>query len=81
MDKGLFLNNDKPTTYKEVMMGPDSVKMAMRHEIQDRWILFESKLTYKIDGLGWNILEEARLVEKLFTTKFKQLTTIRLDLP
>jgi hypothetical protein len=27
------------------------------------------------------VLEEARLVEKLFTTKFKELTTIRLDLP
>ena len=69
MDKGLILNNDKPTTNKEVMMGPDSVKMAMRHEIQDRWILFESKWIYKIDRLGWNILEEARLVEKLFTSK------------
>ena len=49
MDKGLILNNDKPTTNKEVMMGPDSVKMAIRHEIQ---ILFESKWIYKIDGLG-----------------------------
>ena len=47
MDKGLILNNDKPTTNKEVMMGPDSVKMAIRHEIQDRWILFESKWIYK----------------------------------
>ena len=28
-------------------MGPDSVKMAIRHEIQDRWILFESKWIYK----------------------------------
>jgi hypothetical protein len=36
VDKGLILNNDKPTTNKEVMMGPDSVKMAMRREIQDR---------------------------------------------
>jgi hypothetical protein len=36
VDKGLILNNDKPTANKEVMMGPDSVKMAMRHEIQDR---------------------------------------------
>ena len=81
MDKGLILNNDKPTTNKEVMMGPDSVKMAIRHKIQDRWIPFESKWIYKIVGLGWNILEEARLVEKLFTTKFKELTAIRLDLP
>ena len=31
-----FLNNDKPITNKEVMMGPDSFKMAIRHEIQDR---------------------------------------------
>jgi hypothetical protein len=81
VDKGLILNNNKPTTNKEVMMGPDSVKMAIRHEIQDRWILFESKWIYEIDGLGWNILEEAQLVEKLFTTKFKELTTIRLDPP
>ena len=81
MNKVLILNNDKPTTYKEVMMGPDSVKMAMRHEIQDMCIIFESKRIYKIDGLGWNIIEEARLVEKLFTTKFKELTTIRLDVP
>ena len=34
--KDCFLNNNKSTTYKEVMMGPDSVKMAIRHEIQDR---------------------------------------------
>jgi hypothetical protein len=27
-DKVLFLDNDEPTTYKEVMMGPDSIKMA-----------------------------------------------------
>ena len=26
MNKGLILNNDKPTAYKEAMMGPDSVK-------------------------------------------------------
>ena len=81
MDKGFILNNDKPTTNKEVMMGPHSVKMAIHHEIQDRWILFESNWIYEIDGLGWNILEEAQLIEKLFTTKFKELTTIRLDLP
>ena len=35
----------------------------------------------KLMDLDRNILEEARLVEKLFTTKFKELTTIRLDLP
>jgi hypothetical protein len=27
-DKVLFLDNNKPATYKEVMMGPDSIKMA-----------------------------------------------------
>ena len=31
-----------------------------------------------LDGISLN---KARLVEKLFTTKFKELTTIRLDLP
>ena len=76
----MLLNNCEPITYKEALMGPDSVKIAMRHEIQDRWLLFESKWIYKIDGLGWNILEEARLVKKLFMTKFKELTAIRLDL-
>ena len=79
--KDCFLNNDKPTTYKEVMMGPDSVKMALRHEIQDRWILFESKWIYKINGLGCNILEKARVDERLFTTKFNNFSAIRLDLP
>ena len=33
------------------------------------------------DGHGLNILEQARLVERLFTTKFKELTAMRLDLP
>ena len=94
MNKGLILNNDKPTTYKEVIMDPDSVKMPKSHEIQDNiykqaWslvnllkeqMLFESKWIYKINRLGYNILEEARLVKRLFTTKFKELTAIRLDL-
>ena len=31
------------------------------------------KKIYKINRLGCNILEKARLVEKLFTTKFKRV--------
>jgi hypothetical protein len=31
----IYFNNDKPTKYKEAMMGPDSVKMAKSHEIHD----------------------------------------------
>jgi hypothetical protein len=27
-DEVLLLHNDKPTTYKEAMMGPDSIKIA-----------------------------------------------------
>jgi hypothetical protein len=73
VDKGLILNNDKPTTNKEVMMGPNSVKMAIRHEIQDRWIFFESKWIYKIDGLGCNILEESLTCRKKIYDKVQRV--------
>jgi hypothetical protein len=73
VDKGLILNNDKPTTNKEVMMGPDSVKMAIRHEIQDRWILYESKWIYEIDRLGWNILEESLTCRKIVYDKVQRV--------
>ena len=73
MDKGLILNNNKPTTNKEVMMGPDSVKMAIRHEIQDRWILYESKWIYEIDRLGWNILEESLTCRKIVYDKVQRV--------
>jgi hypothetical protein len=70
VDKGLILNNDKPTTNKEVMMGPDSVKMAMRLEIHNRWILFESKWIYR---LGWNILEESSTCWKIVYNKVQRV--------
>ena len=73
MNKGLILNNDKPTKNKEVMMGPDSVKMAIRHEIQDRWILYESKWIYEIDRLGWNILEESLTCRKIVYDKVQRV--------
>ena len=31
----MLLNNDELTTSKEAVMGPDSVKMAIRHKIRD----------------------------------------------
>jgi hypothetical protein len=40
----LILNNDKPTTYKKVLMVPDFVKMAKSHKIQD--------IIYKINAHG-----------------------------
>jgi hypothetical protein len=58
---------------KEVMMGPDSIKMAMRHEIQDRWILYESKWIYEIDRLGWNILEESLTYRKIVYDKVQRV--------
>ena len=43
-DEVLLLDNDEPTTYKEAMMGPDSVKWLECHEIRDRIHVRESSL-------------------------------------
>ena len=52
---------------------------AMESKIDEHFLKVNRSI--KLMDLDRNILEEARLVEKLFTTKFKELTTIRLDLP
>ena len=55
-------------------------KIVSKIKLGAWYIPFESKWIYKINRLGYNILEEARLVKRLFMTKFKELTAIRLDL-
>jgi hypothetical protein len=49
-DKVLLLDNDEPTTYKEAMMGPDSVKWqeAMKSEIES---MYENQVWNLIDPL------------------------------
>ena len=58
---------------------PLKLLYTMKSKIDEYFLKVNGSM--KRYGLGWNILEEAQLVEKLFTTKFKELTTIRLDLP
>ena len=52
---------------KEVMMGPDSVKMAMRHEIQDRYFLKVngSIKLMDLDGISLNKLDLSKVYDKV----------------
>jgi hypothetical protein len=49
-DKVLLLDNDEPATYKEAMMGPDSVKWlnAMKSEIES---MYENQVWTLVDPL------------------------------
>ena len=54
-DEVLLLDNDEPTTYKEAMMGPDSVKWlnAMKSEIES---MYENQV-----GTWWTYLKALSL--------------------
>ena len=87
----MLLDNNEPTSYGEAMVGPDSdewleaiksKKGSMTlEEIPDgrkavgyRWILKERQIM-----MVSITIKKARLVVKMFSDKFKELTTMRLS--
>ena len=85
----MLLDNNEPTSYGEAMVGPNSDKWleaiksekgSMTLEILDgrkavgyRWIL-KGRQTVMVSIT----IKKARLVVKMFSDKFKELTTMRL---
>jgi hypothetical protein len=94
-DEVLLLHNDKPTTFKEAMMGPDSIK----------WLdAIKSMIEFMYENQVWNLVDppegmmsikrrwiyketawmftsiKVSICQKIFMTKFKRLTITRLDL-
>ena len=64
MDKGLVLNNNKPTTYKEAMMGPDSVKMvsAMKSKIGEYFLKVNGSIKLMdLDGISLKKLDLSKV--------------------
>lgn len=53
----MLLNNDEPTTYKEAMMGPDSVKWLEAMKIQVSIHIRNQVLNLVDHPEGWNLLD------------------------
>ena len=53
----MLLNNDEPTTYKEAMMGPDSIKWLEAMKIQDSIHIRKQVLNLVDHPKGWNLLD------------------------
>ena len=87
----MLLDNNEPTSYGEAMVGPDSDKWleAIKSEIGSitleeildgrkavgyRWIL-KGRQTMMVSVT----IKKARLVVKMFSDKFKELTTMRFS--
>ena len=93
----MLLDNNEPTSYGEVMVGPNSDKWleAMKSDIGS---MYQNKAWTLVDLLDdcraiwcrWILkgrrtmmvnvtIKKARLVIKMFSDKFKELTTMRLS--
>ena len=76
----MLLDNNEPTSYGEAMVGPDSDKWleAIKSErgsmYEYRWIS-KGRRTMMVNVT----IKKARLVVKMFSDKFKELTTMRLS--
>ena len=83
----MLLDNNEPTSYGEAMVGPDSnewleaIKSEKGSEILDghkaigyRWIL-KGRRTMMVNVT----IKKAWLVVKMFSDKFKELTTVKWD--
>ena len=87
----MLLDNNEPTSYGEAMVGPNSDKwleaiksekgsmtleeiLDGRKAIGYRWIL-KGRQTMMVSFT----IKKARLVAKMFSNKFKELTTMRLS--
>jgi hypothetical protein len=87
----MLLDNNEPTSYGEAMVGPDSDKWLEAIKSENGSMTLEEILDgRKAIGYGWILkgrqtmmvsvtIEKARLVVKMFSDKFKELTTMRLS--
>ena len=87
----MLLDNNEPTSYGEMMVGPDSDEWLKaiksergsmtleeildgRKAVGGRWIL-KGRQTMMVSVT----IKKARLVVKMFSDKFKELTTMRFS--
>ena len=87
----MLLDNNEPTSYGEAMVGPDSDKWLEAIKSENGSMTLEEILDgRKAIGYGWILkgrqtmmvritIKKARLVVKMFSDKFKELTTMRFS--
>ena len=85
----MLLDNNEPTSYGEAMVGPDSDEWLEAIKSEKESMTLEEILDgRKAIGYGWILkgrqtmmvritIKKARLVVKMFSDKFKELTTMR----
>ena len=85
----MLLDNNEPTSYGEAMVGPDSDEWleAIKSEKGSMTLILDGR---KAVGYRWILkgrrtmmvsvtIKKARLVVKMFSDKFKELTTMRFS--
>ena len=87
----MLLDNNEPTSYGEAMVGPDSDEWLEAIKSERGSMTFEEILDgRKAVGYRWILrgrqtmmvsitIKKARLVVKMFSDNFKELTTMRLS--
>ena len=76
----MLLDNNEPVSYEEAMVGPDSdewleaIKSERGSMYEYRWIS-KGRRTMMVNVT----IKKARLVVKMFSDKFKELTTMRFS--
>ena len=87
----MVLDNNEPTSYGEAVVGPDSDKWLEAIKSERGSMTLEEILDgRKAVGYRWILkgrqtmmvritIKKARLVVKMFSNKFKELTTVRLS--
>ena len=87
----MLLDNNEPTSYGEAMVGPDSDEWLEAIKSERGSMTLEEILDgHKAIGYRWILegrqtmmvsiaIKKARLVVKMFSDKFKELTTMRLS--
>ena len=87
----MLLDNNEPTSYGEAMVGPDSDEWLEAIKSEKGSMTLEEILDgRKAVGYRWILkgrqtmmvritIKKARLVVKMFSDKFKELTTVRLS--
>ena len=87
----MLLENNEPTSYGEAMVGPNSDEWLEAIKSERGSMTLEEILDgRKVVGYRWILkgrqtmmvsitIKKARLVVKMFSDKFKELTTVRLS--
>ncbi len=87
----MLLDNNEPTSYEEAMVGPDSDEWLEAIKSEKGSMTLEEILDgRKAVGYRWILkgrqtmmvritIKKARLVVKMFSDKFKELTTMRFS--